>query len=74
MMPAMQRIHPREFVKLIKEIGAEHFVLSTDFFFGWPPPAPEMLRMMIATFLGMGLSAEEIRLLVQVNPGRILRL
>jgi microsomal dipeptidase-like Zn-dependent dipeptidase len=74
MMPAMQRIHPREFVKIIKEIGSEHFVLSTDFFFGWPPPAPEMLRMMIATFLGMGLSAEEIRLLVQMNPGRILRI
>lgn len=74
MMPAFQRIHPRDVVKAVREIGAERCILSTDFFFDWPPPPPEMLRMTIATLLTLGLTAEEIRFLVQINPARILRL
>jgi hypothetical protein len=74
MMPAFQRIHPREVIEIIKNIGAEKCVLSTDFFFDWAPPVPEMLRMTMGTLLSLGLSPEEIRLLVQINPAKILRL
>jgi microsomal dipeptidase-like Zn-dependent dipeptidase len=74
MMPAFQRIHPRQVVETVREVGAEHCILSTDFFFDWSPPPPEMLRMAIATLLTMGLSEEETRFLVQINPARILRI
>lgn len=74
MMPAFQRIHPREVIEIVKDIGAERCILSTDFFFDWAPPVPEMLRMTMGTLLSLGLSPEEIRLMVQINPARILRL
>jgi len=74
MFPAFQRIHPRDVVKRIQEIGAQHCILSTDFFFHWAPPPTEMLRIIVGTFLELGLSEEEIRYLIQVNPAKILRL
>ena len=74
MMPAFQRIHPREVIEIVRDIGAEKCVLSSDFFFDWAPPVPEMLRMTMGTLLSLGLSSEEIRLMVQTNPARILRL
>lgn len=72
MMPALQGFHPKDVAELILSIGAERCVLSSDFFFDWAPPPPEMLRMLIATFLSLGLSEDEIRMMVQTNPDRIL--
>ena len=74
LLPMFQRIHPRELIENIREIGAEHCFISTDFFFNWPPPPTEMLRMTIATLLDLGLGRDEIELLVRINPSRILRM
>ncbi len=74
MMPAFQRIHPKQVIEIVKEVGAEKCILSTDFFFDWPPPVPEMLRMTLGTLLSLGLSFEELKLMVQVNPAKILGL
>jgi hypothetical protein len=74
MLPMFQRIHPSKLIENIKEIGAEHCFMSTDFFFNWPPPPAEMLRMAIATLLDLGLGIEEIELLVKINPSKILRI
>ena len=74
MLPAFQRIHPRDVVKNVREIGVEHCILSTDFFFEWAPPPTEMLRMIVGTLLEMGLTAEEMSYLIKINPTKILRL
>jgi hypothetical protein len=74
LLPMFQRIHPRELIENIKEIGTEQCFISTDFFFNWPPPPTEMLRMTVATLLDLGLGPEEIELLVRINPSKILRM
>ena len=70
----LQDKHPRDMVKLVKEVGAERCILSTDSFFDWVPPAPEILRMAIASFLELGVTKEEIRMMVQRNPAVLLGL
>jgi hypothetical protein len=72
MMPAFQRVVPGEVCQLINELGADNFILTTDFFFDWAPPPPEMLRMVIGTLLINGLNQEQIRKMVDTNPINIL--
>ncbi|MBJ7601782.1 MAG: hypothetical protein JF888_01075 [Candidatus Dormibacteraeota bacterium] len=67
-------IPPAETAWIIKELGAEHCILSTDSFNDWAPPEPEMLRMGAGQLLSCGLSEGEVRLLIHDNPRRALRL
>jgi uncharacterized protein DUF6282 len=71
-LPAFQRIHPRSMVEIVDEIGPERVVLTTDYFFDWFPPAPEALRMLIGTFLQLGVPAKSIGAMVRDNPARML--
>lgn len=73
-LPLIQRKHPRDMVSLIREIGAEHCVVSTDSFYDWVPPEPEIMRMCIASLLELGVSKEEMKLMVQDNPAKLLGL
>jgi Tat protein secretion system quality control protein TatD with DNase activity len=73
-LPLIQRKHPRDMVSLIREIGAEHCVLSTDSFYDWVPPEPEIMRMGIANLLELGVSKEEMKLMVQDNQVKLLDL
>ena len=73
MMPAFQRIHPSDLVPMIKKLGVEHCILSTDFFFEWAPPPPEMLRMVMGAMAAVGMSREDLRTLVKHNPEKIMR-
>lgn len=74
MMPAFQTLSPEGVINIVREIGAEQCVLSTDFFFDWAPPPPEMLRMIVGTLLMRGLSDRELRCLIQTNPASIIGL
>jgi hypothetical protein len=73
MLPAFQRLHPNAAIDIIREIGAERCIITTDYFFEWSPPAPESLRMLIGTFLDLGLPANDISVMVRDNPARLLR-
>lgn len=72
MLPAFQRIGPGEAKDIIEEIRPERAILTTDYFFEWAPPASETLRMLIGTFLEIGMSEADVRLMVRDNPGRML--
>lgn len=72
--PAFQRLPMRECLDIIREVGAERVVLTTDCFFGWMPPAPELLRMTLGSMLHHGLTEREAALLVRDNPRRLLGL
>jgi hypothetical protein len=67
-----QRIHPKDFVDILGEIGADKTVLTTDYFFEWAPPASETLRMLIGTFLDLGVSEADVRKMVRDTPARVL--
>jgi hypothetical protein len=73
-LPLIQRKHPRDMVALIREVGADRCVLTTDSFYDWVPPQPEIMRMGIATLLELGISAEEMKMMVQINPASLLGL
>jgi len=57
-----------------KAIGAEHSIMSTDLGQSYNPPAPEGMRMFIATLLRKGLEAKEIEMMVKTNPAKLLGL
>lgn len=72
LLPAFQRISIQEVCRRIKEIGADHSILSTDAFFEWTPPLSEMMRMFIGTLLDKGITKSEIETMVRKNPGELL--
>jgi hypothetical protein len=72
-MPPML-LSPEKMAGYIKTIGPEHCVLATDFGQIFNPPATEGFHMMLAIMLMFGLSEDELRILVKVNPAKILSL
>lgn len=72
LLPAFYRISLNEVCQRIREVGAKHWVLSTDAFFEWAPPPSEMMRMFIASVLNWGMSVEEVDLMVRKNPAELL--
>lgn len=68
LMPAFQSLRPADVVRIVSETGMDRCLLSTDFFFEWAPPAPEMLRMVVGTLLAEGLTKEQLICLVRRNP------
>jgi hypothetical protein len=73
-LPTMNGVDPRQIVELVKAIGAEHSIMSTDLGQSYNPPAPEGLRLFIATLLRKGLEAEEVEIMVKTNPAKLLGL
>jgi len=74
LLPAFQRISPKEILRRIREIGAARSILTTDTFFEWTPPPSEMLRMFIATMLGEGITEDEMKTMVCRNPEMLLNI
>lgn len=67
--------NPAHTVEAIREIGAEHCIISTDLgLFTYNPPPAEGFRMFIAALLRHGMTAEEIELMAKVNPAKLLGL
>lgn len=74
LMPLFTQHSPKEDVAQIQAVGAEHCIISSDFGMDVLPPAPEGLRMFIATLLRAGMSEKEVELMAKVNPSRLLGL
>jgi hypothetical protein len=73
-MPCTFRADPAQIVESIKDIGAEHCVMSSDFGQDYNPPAPEGLRIFVATMLHSGLTEKQIELMIKTNPAKLLNL
>ena len=73
-MPPYQRVKPVEMVEIIRDVGPEHCILTSDAFYEWSPPPAELLRILVGSLLGLGLDPEEVKLMVQTNPAAILGL
>jgi len=74
LMPLFLRITPNDFKKTIQTVGASRCILTSDSFFEWAPSGPEMLRMLIAALLEVGVKEEEVVEMIQINPRRLLNL
>ena len=58
----------REVADYMRELGADHCIMSTDFGRYALSTATEGLRQYIACMLDLGISADEIRTMVKTNP------
>ena len=59
-------------VDIIKRLGANRCILSSDAFGEWVPPEPEFLRMLVGYLLISGISEEDIRIMICENPANLL--
>jgi hypothetical protein len=73
-LPTGNGFDPQNIVDLVKAIGAEHSIMSTDLGQNYNLPAPEGMRLFIATLLRKGLKAEEVDIMVKANPVKLLGL
>jgi hypothetical protein len=73
-MPTMPGTDPQQIADSVRACGAEHCIMTSDFGQEYNPPAPEGMRLFIATMLRKGLQKEEVELMVKTNPARLLGL
>lgn len=73
-MPMHQRTNPRELADAIRAVGPEKCIMSSDAGEAWNPPAPEVLRMFIASMLDLGIDADDIYRMTHDNPARAVGL
>jgi len=73
-LPTMNAYDPVRIVELVKAIGAESSIMSTDLGQAYNPPAPEGMRMFIATMLRKGLNTNQVEIMVKKNPQKLLGL
>jgi len=63
-----------EMVEIIRQVGADRLVLSTDHGSMLLPPPVEGMKLYIRLLLALGVSREDIATMVKVNPARLLGL
>ncbi len=73
-LPAFQRLSIPDCLAIIEEVGVDRVVLTTDCFFGWMPPAAELLRITLGSLLFHGMAEADAARLVRDNPRRMLGL
>lgn len=71
-MPFYDRQDPREIVEKIKTIGAKHFCLSSDLGSYMNPPPVEGLKLFIITLMELGVTRDEIDLMIKKNPAKLI--
>lgn len=73
-LPLVNSYSPLNYVNAIHELGAEHTIISTDFGQISDSSPAEGMRTFIATMLQMGVSEENVSLMVKTNPAKLLDL
>lgn len=72
LMPRLGALDPADYIDLVKEIGAERMIMSTDFAQCMDPTPAEGMRFFIGTMLQFGCTKAEVELMVKVNPIKLL--
>ena len=72
--PEIARVSPAELADVVRAHGAEHCVVSSDFFFEWAPPSSRMLADLCAGLSAAGLADADIRRMTTTNPRALLGL
>jgi hypothetical protein len=71
-LPNELRHDPKKLVEVIRTVGAEHCIMSSDLGQDANPSAAEGMRMFIALLLQTGITEREIELMAKLNPARLL--
>jgi hypothetical protein len=71
-MPRHDKLDPMVMVEAIKEVGAKHCILATDFGQEHNPSPVMGMQMMMAGLIKHGISWEEVTLMCRDNPKKVL--
>lgn len=72
--PHNGRQDPREIAEMIRDIGAQHFILITDSGSMTCPPPPVGMRGFYYLLQRLGVSSDELHTMMVTNPARLLDL
>ncbi|MBM4323007.1 MAG: hypothetical protein FJ115_05550 [Deltaproteobacteria bacterium] len=64
----------KQVLDIIERIGCPKCLLTTDSFFSWTPPEPEMFRLFVGLLNFEGLEPKIIRIMVYDNPRQLLEI
>jgi len=67
-MPSRNQNTPADLVSVVRTLGADNCVVTTDFGQWMNPPPAEGMRMAISELLNAGLGPNEVEALVKTNP------
>ena len=71
-MPSRGTMSPQELVSVLRNLGIDNCVVTTDFGQWMNPPPAEGMRMAIAALLQAGLEPEQVSKLVKTNPLKLV--
>lgn len=71
-MPQHDKLNPMVMAETIKEVGAKHCILATDFGQDHNPNPVMGMQMMMASMIEQGISWEDIILMCRNNPEKLL--
>jgi hypothetical protein len=74
LMPRHGSMDPADYVDMVREIGAERSIMSSDLAQCMDPSPAEGMRFFIGTMLQFGCTEDEVRLMCQINPAKLLDL
>lgn len=69
-----RRVSPPQWMKGIREVGPQYFVLATDYGVRAAPSAVQGMRTLITTLLDYEFTPAEIRIMTATNPARLIGL
>ena len=72
--PMHYRVTPAELGDVVRTVGAEHCVMSTDYFFAFDSASPELLRSLINVLLNVGITEGELRVIARQVPMELLNI
>ncbi len=72
LMPVFQIVRPDDLKNMIRRIGVDKCILSSDYFFEWAPSPPEMLKLAVSSLLSVGMEEEEIVQIARTNQEKLL--
>lgn len=70
--PGIGRITPAGLARIIRLVGAERCVMTTDYFFDWCPPSSRMLADLATALAAEGITRTELDLMVRANPAHLV--
>lgn len=74
LMPRLGAMDPADYVDLVRELGAQKMIMSTDLAQCMDPSPAEGMRFFIGTMLQFGCTEEEVEWMVKKNPAALLEL
>jgi hypothetical protein len=70
--PAASVLSFKESADHVKEVGAQHFIISTDLGQTANPSPPDGLGWLIGGLMSLGITKEQIQTMGRENPGKLL--